>query len=181
MAQLPANIQALPVTGLWAVGDILGTPRDLDWVAVALVVDLPASKVPWLCSPRGAQHWSQATRLSKNPVIASWRSAHAPVWNHRVVRPVLIWDLTGGLRQDALDALRDGRGAELGHPAPQPEEYRARMADELAISAAALAARTADYDARRWNRTPLERIADPLFEACLGYLEVLEAQPHPHS
>jgi hypothetical protein len=31
-------------------------------------------------------------RLNKNPVHAYWRSAHAPVWNHEVVRPVLLWD-----------------------------------------------------------------------------------------
>ena len=180
MTRLPASIRALPVTGLWAVGDILETPRDLDWVTVALVVDLPAREAPWFCSPRGAQHWAQATRLSKNPVVAWWRSAHAPVWNHRIVRPVLVWDLAGGLRQDALEAIRDVRGADLGQPAPQPQEFSARLADELAISAAELTARTADYEAKRWSRTPLERIADPLFEASLGYVDVLEAQPHPH-
>ena len=179
MAELSSTIQTLSVTGLWAVGDILGTPRDLDWVTVALVVDLPAAEVPWLCSPHGSQHWSQATRLSKNPVTARWRSAHAPVWNHRIVRPVLIWDLAGGLRQNALDAVREGCSADFALPAPSPDEFRARMADELAISAAALAARTADYEAKRWSRTPLERIADPLFEAVQGYLGVLEAQPHP--
>ena len=181
MTKLPMNIQALPVTGLWAVGDLLGTPRELDWITVALVVDLPEAEVPWLCQPRGSEHWSQATRLSKNPVVAWWRSAHAPVWNHRIVQPVLIWDLDGGLRQDALDAVRDGHGTDFALPAPESDEPRQRLADDLAISAAALATRTADYEAKRWSRTPLERIADPLFEASYGYLDLLEAQPHPQS
>jgi hypothetical protein len=178
MAGLPVEFQAVPVTGLWAVGDVLGPPRDLDWVKVALVVDLPAGEVPWFCLPQGAAEWSEATRLSKNPVGAWWRSAHAPVWNHRIVRPVLIWDLAGGLREDAVAALREGRGAAVGQPAPSPEAFAARMIEELAVSRAALTARTADYDAKRWGRTRLEKIADPLFDASLGYLDVLEAQPN---
>ena len=68
-------------------------------------------------------------------------------------------------------------GADLGQAAPTAEEFAARMADELAVSRAALVARTADYDAKRWGRTRLEKIADPLFEASLGYLDVLEALP----
>jgi hypothetical protein len=177
MAELPSRYQAVPVSALWAVGDVLGTARDLDWVKVALIVDLPVSEVPWFCAPAGATQWSEATRLSKNPVGAWWRSAHAPIWNHRIVRPVLIWDRAGGVREDALAALRDGRGAKLGQAAPTAEEFAARMADELAVSRAALVARTADYDAKRWGRTRLEKIADPLFEASLGYLDVLEAHP----
>jgi hypothetical protein len=50
MAELPASYQAVPVSALWAVGDVLGTPRDLDWVKVALIVDLPVSEVPWFCT-----------------------------------------------------------------------------------------------------------------------------------
>ena len=91
------------------------------------------------------------------------------------MRPVLIWDRAGDVREDARAALRDGRGAELGQAAPTAAEFAARMADELAVSRAALVARTADYDAKRWGRTRLEKIADPLFEASLGYLDVLEA------
>ena len=178
MAELPVRFQAVPVSALWAVGDILGSPRDLDWVQVALVVDLPVSEVPWFCLPAGAEQWSEATRLSKNPVGAWWRSAHGPIWNHRIVRPVLIWNQAGGVREEALAALREGRGAEIGHPGPTPEEFAARMAAELAVSRAALAARTADYDAKRWGRTRLESIADPLFAASLGYLDVLKAQPN---
>ena len=177
MAELPSRFQAVPVSALWAVGDVLGEACDLDWVKVALSVDLPVGEVPWFCTPDGAAQWSEATRLSKNPVGAWWRSAHAPVWNHRIVRPVLIWDRAGGVREDALGALRDGRGADLGQGAPTAEEFAARMADELAVSRAALVARTADYDAKRWGRTRLEKIADPLFEASLGYLDVLEALP----
>ena len=176
MAELPSRFQGLPVSALWAVGDVLETARDLEWVKVVLVVDLPVSEVPWFCTPDGAAQWSEATRLSKNPVGAWWRSAQAPVWNHHIVRPLLVWDRAGGLREDALRALREGRGAELGQAAPTAEEFAARMLDELVVSRAALVARTADYDAKRWGRTRLEKLADPLFEASLGYLDVLEAR-----
>ena len=115
--------------------------------------------------------------MSKNPVGVWWRSAHAPIWNHRIVGPVPIWEKAGGVREGALGALRDGRGAELGQAAPTVEEFAARMVDELAVSRAALVARTADYDTKRWGRTRLEKIADPLFEVSLGYLDVLEAYP----
>jgi hypothetical protein len=119
MAELPASYQALPVSALWAVGDVLGTPRDLDWVKVALIVDLPVSEIPWFSTPDGAERWSEATRLSKNPVGVWWRSAHAPVWNHRIVRPVLIWDTVSGMREDALAPCEMGtapKSANLPRP-----------------------------------------------------------------
>ncbi len=177
MADLPRRYQAVSVSALWAVGEVLGPPRDLDSVQVALGVDLPVEEVPWFCLPEGAERWAEATRLSKNPVSAWWRSARAPVWNHRIVRPVLVWDAGGGVRGAALDALRAGRGAEIGLPAPTPGQFAARLAQELTVSRAGLAARTADFDAKRWGRTRLEVIADSLFAASRGYLDVLEAQP----
>lgn len=176
-SELPDWVRPVQVSALWAVGEVLDQPHELDWVTVALGVDLPAVDVPWFCPPAGAGEWANATRLSKNPVVAWWRSTHAPVWNHRIVRPVLIWDAGHGVRGEALDALLAGRGAEVGEPAPGPDEFASRMAEELSVSEAALARRTADYEAGRWGRTSLAKIADPLFDACLGYLDVLEAQP----
>ena len=175
-AARPVGDESLRVTGLWAVGDLLGAPQNLDWVRVALVVDLPPVDVPWFCTPPGASRWAESTRLSKNPVTAWWRSGHGPVWNHRIVRPALVWDAAGGLREDVVTALREGRGCDVGQTPPSAEAFASRMADELEVSRAALEARTADYDAKRWGRTPLERIADPLFDASLGYVDVLRAQ-----
>lgn len=113
MITKPTSIFPLRVEELWAFGDVLGAQRDLDAVAVALVVDRPVEAIPWLDEPSGAQHWSNATRLAKSPVIARWRSKHAPVWNHRIDRPVLLWNADDGIRQDALEALRAGRGSEI--------------------------------------------------------------------
>ena len=172
-----SSIYSLRVTGLWAAGDLLEPPQDRDWVRVALTVDQPAADVPWFGVPRGSQHWANAVRLTKNPVTPWWRSVHAPVWNHRIVRPVLVWDSAGGIREEVLEALRDGRIEELRPPAPGDDEYRERMRAELAVSLAALRASTEAYDRRRWSPGKLEPVADELWRASDGYLDVLAAQP----
>jgi hypothetical protein len=163
------------VTQLWVVGDLLGPPRDLDAVTVALSVDLPADEVPWWSEPPGAQHWANATRLAKSPVLPWWRSAHAPVWNHRIDRPALVWDDANGLREDTLAALRDGHGESVRLAAPSPDALRARLDEELTVSLRALRACTEDYDDRRWSPGKLEPVADALWRASNGYLDVLDA------
>jgi hypothetical protein len=165
----------LAVTQLWAVGDILGPPTELESVTVALCVDQPVTDVAWWTEPRGSQHWANATRLSKNPVLAWWRSAHAPVWNHRIVRPALVWDNTEGVRAEVLDALRAGRGETVASPAPSADELATRLSDELAVSRAALVEATAEYERRRWAPGKLEPVADRLWRASDGYLDVLDA------
>jgi hypothetical protein len=172
-----SSIYSLRVAGLWAAGDLLEPPQDRDWVRVALTVDQPAADVPWFGEPRGSQHWANAVRLTKNPVTPWWRSVHAPVWNHRIVRPVLVWDSAGGIREEVLEALRDGRIEELRPPAPGDDESRERMRAELAVSLAALRASTETYDRRRWSPGKLEPVADELWRASDGYLDVLAAQP----
>ena len=54
MASLPSATIPIRVTQLWAAGDILGRPREIDAVTVVLIVDLPADQVPWWCDPVGA-------------------------------------------------------------------------------------------------------------------------------
>jgi hypothetical protein len=175
MATRPSSIFPLRVTQMWVVGDLLGTPRDLETVTVALSVDLPVDEVPWWSEPPGAQHWASATRLAKNPVVAWWRSAHAPVWNHRIDRPALVWDEADGVRQDTLAALRDGHGESVRSAAPAEDLLRARMDEELAVSHRALRARTRTYEDRRWKPGKLEPVADALWRASDGYLDVLDA------
>ncbi len=177
MAGKPASIFPLRVTQLWAVGDILGPVAELEIIEVALAVDLPAADVAWLTEPRGAQHWGNANRLPQNPIRPYWRSAHAPVWNHRIVRPTLIWDNTGGVRQEVLEAVLDGAGDGLREPAPSPDELRERLADELVISRAELAYRTDEYEQRRWKPGKFEPVADALWRASNGYLDILAAVP----
>lgn len=175
MATRPLTIFPLRVHQLWAVGDILARPRDLDAVTVALAVDLPAEDVAWWTEPPGAQHWANATRLTKNPILAWWRSVHAPVWNHRIASPALLWDSADGVREDTLTALRDGEGESVRTAAPDPRALADRLDDELAVSRAAVRACVRTYDRRRWSPGKLEPVADALWRATDGYLDVLAA------
>jgi hypothetical protein len=174
MATRPATIFPLRVRQLWAVGDLLGPARDdLDSITVALCVDRP--EVPWLSEPPGAQHWANATRMAQNPVIAWWRSADEPVWNHRIDRPALVWDAESGVAEDALAAIRDGKGESVRSAAPDGATYRARLARELEVSLRSLRDQSREYDDRRWRPGKLEPIADALWRASDGYLDVLKA------
>jgi hypothetical protein len=168
MGTQPRSMFSLRVVQLWAVGDILGAVRDLETVTVALAVDLPVDDVPWLSEPPGAEHWGSATRLTKNPVIALWRSADAPVWNHRIDRPALLWD-------SGLVALKDGRGERVRLPGPTPDELRAHLDDELTVSLRALRNAARAYEDRRWSPGKLEPVADALWRASDGYLDMLDA------
>ncbi|MBT8227586.1 MAG: hypothetical protein HKP61_15945 [Dactylosporangium sp.] len=126
------------MTGLWVVADLLGEPRDLETVTVVLAVDLPVETVAWWTEPPGAGHWANATRMATTPVLTWWRSAHVPVWNHRIERPALVWDTVDGIREQTLAALRAGRGADVRTAAPTAEALRERLRDELAVSRHAL-------------------------------------------
>jgi hypothetical protein len=174
MANRPPSIFPLRVTQLWVAGEILEQPTDLEIVTVALGVDLPADAVAWLTEPPGAQHWGNANRLPQLPLRVRWRSAHAPVWNHRLVRPALVWDAEG-VREEVLAVLRDGTGEQVRTAAPPPDEVADRLAAEHAISLATLDRRSREYGDRRWQPGKLERLADPLWHATEGYLDILEA------
>ncbi|SDZ30397.1 hypothetical protein SAMN05421504_11279 [Amycolatopsis xylanica] len=172
----PAAGFALPVTELWAAGTLVGAPRDdVDHATVAVVVDLPVADVPWLTRPNGADHWANLTRVAKVPVRVLWRSAHAPVWNHEIDRPVLFWDRETGLADDILRALSDGRGEDVRLDAPSPEELRARIQADLEVSLNALRARTKAYEDRRWAPGKLTAVSDALWEASHGYFDLLDA------
>ncbi|WP_285743704.1 hypothetical protein [Lentzea sp. NBRC 105346] len=166
---------SLSVRQLWAFGNILGPADDLEWVNVVLVVDLPVEDVPWLSQPHGAEHWANAARLPKNPIVGLWRSAHAPVWNHHIVRPALVWDVESGVDEAVLTAVREGRGEDVRTSAPPADELRARLEDELALCLASLRRQTKEYDDRRWAPGKLTPVSDALWRASDGYLDVLDA------
>ena len=163
----------LPVVGLWVYGDLLGEPRDLEWVKVAVVVDLPADDVAWLDLPHGAQHWAQSMRL-REPLSVVYRSAARPVWNHQITRPALIWD-ADGIRESTLAALHDGRGADVLLDAPTPDDLRAQLDADLASSLRALRRNHHAYDDKRWRPGKLEPYADSLWRATDGYLDLVDA------
>ena len=173
MATRPASIFPLPVTHLWAVGPVLDGPGELEVVEVALGVDLAAVEVAWGCEPPPAQHWANATRLSRLPLRPWWRSTRVPVWNHHIERPLLLWSVTDGVRDEALAALVGGT-ADRDLP-PTPDELRSRLLAEAAVSREALTGYLAAYDARRWAPGKLEPASDALAAAARGHLDVLAA------
>ncbi|MFD1147390.1 DUF7711 family protein [Saccharothrix hoggarensis] len=175
LAGLSGAIHPLRVVELWAVGEILGEARDVDRVTVALVVDLPVDDVPWLAEPHGAEHWANAARVARNPIRPLWRSARAPVWNHGVDRPALVWSEVDGTVEATLAALVDGRGERVRLPAPGPDEFRARLRDELAVSLRALRRQTREYEDKRWSPGKLTAVSDGLRRVTGGYLDVLDA------
>ncbi len=151
MATRPRSIFPLYVVQMWAVGDILGAVRDVET-------------------------WAHATRLTKNPIVPLWRSIHAPIWNHHIERPVLVWDSTVGVAEETLAALREGRGDSVRPAAPTAARSRTRLADELRVSLLSLRDRSRDYDERRWKPGRMEPVADALWRAGDGYLDILDAQ-----
>jgi hypothetical protein len=175
MAGRPATIFPLKVTQLWTYSDVLTSQADVDALRVVLAVDLPIDDVAWFCAPAGAEHWSHATALSKNPVVAMWRSTRAPVWNHRIRRPLLIWDESVEVTPEALAAIRDGTAEELRLSEPTPAEMQTRLEAELATSHRALASATTSYEQRRFSPGKLEPVADRLWRSAQGYIDVSAA------
>ncbi|MDX8035580.1 hypothetical protein SK803_35705 [Lentzea sp. BCCO 10_0856] len=173
--ELPASFFRFQVVELWVFGDLLDVPRDLDVIEVALVTDLPVEEVPWLTEPVGAEHWANSTRLSRNPFEARWRSKDAPVWNHRIERPALIWSAADGINEEALVAVSDGTAELVRQAAPSPEELAARVADELVVSLAALRQANQAYTDRRWSPGKLTPQSDALWRTTTGYLDLLDA------
>jgi hypothetical protein len=170
LAELAPNVQPLRVTELWTYGPFLDERVDLDWVNVAVVADVP--EVPWLAAPRGAGHWSHAAKL-KGPLSPMWRSANAPVWNHTIVRPLLLWSLRDGVEDDVFTALEQDKVDRP--PAPSAEQLAGRIDEELAISLRAMRDRVDVYDKKRWAPGKLEPYADDLFAVTNGYLDLLDA------
>ncbi|MFS8098415.1 hypothetical protein LFM09_14880 [Lentzea alba] len=171
--ELPASFFRFQVVELWVFGDLLDVPKDLEVIQVALVTDLP--EVPWLTEPTGAEHWANSTRLSRNPFDARWRSKNGPVWNHRIVRPALIWSAQDGINEEALVAVGDGTAELVRQAAPTPEELAERIEDEREVSLRALRQASQDYTDRRWSPGKLTPYSDALWRTTTGYLDLLDA------
>lgn len=174
-ADMPPTIRPLRVTRLWAYGPFVDEQADLETITIALAADLPAEDVPWLSTPRGANHWTMAAKL-RAPLSAVWRSMHAPIWNHVVVRPVLLWSAEEGLVEAAFDALEEDKVDALRDPAPSPDQLSARIDEELDVSLRATRDRVDVYGRKRWTPSKLEPYADDLWAVTNGYLDLLDAK-----
>jgi hypothetical protein len=103
-----------------------------------------------------------------------WRSKDAPVWNHRIERPALIWSAADGINEEALVAVGDGTGELVRQAAPSAEELRKRVEDELGVSLRALRQANQEYTDRRWSPGKLTPYSDALWRTTTGYLDLLD-------
>lgn len=168
------------ITAFWAFGKVLDPEQrwtDKDrWTDAAIVLQLPEIELAWLAPPEVAPWIQQMAGWGKRPVVLMWRSADGPVWNHRIVRPMLLWDAAAGLRHHAIAVLRDGEDIEHHRePAPSPEELAGQMARQLEISLAAVRKAAHKFESHRWGRGEVLGYADALFAATDGYLDLLSA------
>ncbi|PPK70880.1 hypothetical protein V5P93_002741 [Actinokineospora auranticolor] len=173
MATRPVSIYPLRVAELWVAGPVLSGPVEVETLIVALTVDV--EEVPWRTEPAGARHWAAAARLPHAPVEVFWRSTRVPVWNHVLHRPARVWSADDGVDERVIDRIAEGDAESVRAAAPSEAETRERLAADLAVSLAGLRDRTADYQRKRWRPGKLEPVADALWQASDGYLDLLRA------
>ena len=53
MIDMPSEIYRIRVRQLWTFGEMVEPEHDLEWIPVALAVDLPVDEVAWLTEPSG--------------------------------------------------------------------------------------------------------------------------------
>src|SRR5262249_194765 len=134
------------VVEMWVCGEILG-PRveTLDTVEVVLVTKMEIEEVPWLTVPPGGKEWARDARLTRKPVTVHWRSRIAPVWNHRIAEPAMVWSNDDGIEERVLTAIRQGEGERYGEFDQTPDDLMNRLRDELAVSLRAVRKRAHEY------------------------------------
>jgi hypothetical protein len=168
---------------VYAYGDILEPGiAEVDWVKVALVLDLPPDEVTWLALPSVHVWLTHHLGLDKVPVVAVRRPAVWPVWNHDIRRPLQFWSYEGGTDDAALAALADGDAESLRLPAPSREEEAEQLAAELEACLDHLRHVQGSFHDREW-RAAHKGLGiypnDHLWHAVEGYLDLLDANRRP--
>lgn len=79
------------------------------------------------------------------------------------------------MAEETLAALRQGRGDRVRLPAPTRDDLRAHLDEELTVSLRALRDVTRAYEDRRCSPGKLEPVAEALWRASDGYLDMLDA------
>ena len=169
------------LVAVYAFGAVLDpTAEDgsVDVVQIALVVDEPPATVTWGCRPPGYAGLGYVLELEKSPVDWCFRSAAAPLGNHRIDRPLRIWSRTTGVEEAALVALADGTADALREPRPRPPVLARHQAEELDAAQAWLREVRDRYWERTWRRDHHGAGSYPenhLWDAVDGYLDLLAA------
>lgn len=76
------------LTEAYVFGGVLRGADPLEFVEVALMLNLPPDEVVWETTPRGTLWLADYLRLSKGGFAYFWRSYLDPVANHHIREPV---------------------------------------------------------------------------------------------
>jgi hypothetical protein len=118
-----------PLDELWVGGELLDGPDELDSTAVILVLDEPADELPWLALHASGEWIGDQLRLTKLPIIWTYRPAVYPAWNARHRRVLRFWSGKSGPDIEAIEALRARRFDRLRMVEPSAAE----LADQLEV------------------------------------------------
>jgi hypothetical protein len=140
------------VRAAYAFGEILDVPDEPDGTEVALVVDTGVDELPWGVEPPRLHAFVRAYRIDRYPIRWFPRPRDLPVADHRIVRPVRLWDLEHGIHEVAFEALRSGRPEDVRLPAPPAAELRTALERHLAVTRDALGEVVDRYWDHDWRR-----------------------------
>lgn len=162
---------------VYAYGDVLDGADPIEWIQLALAVDLPPDQVPWGSSPRETEGLVSSLRLDKGGFGYRWRSRHEPVWNHWIHDPVRFWSLDGP-DEAVLTALAERRFADLPRLTASPDELRQRVEVERDRALAHLRSVHGAYWDNHWRREHRGAGRYPehhLWDAVDGYVDLSDA------
>jgi hypothetical protein len=161
VAEACAEAAALPpfddeqhpfVVAAYAFGELLELPTDPDGTDVAFVVAVDAEELPWGIEPPELRWFVHRSRIDRHPVRWFARPRDLPVGDHRIVRPVRLWDTERGIDEASFEALRSRDVEAVRLTAPVTEEMRTALERHLAVTKAALGEVVDRFWDRDWRR-----------------------------
>jgi hypothetical protein len=161
VAEACAEAAALPplgdeqhpfVVAAYAFGELLELPTNPDGTDVAFVVAADAEVLPWGLEPPELRWFVDRSRIDRHPIRWFARPRDLPVGDHRIVRPVRLWDADRGIDEASFEALRSRDVEAVRLPAPSTEERRTALERHLAVTKAALGEAVDRFWDRDWRR-----------------------------
>lgn len=158
-------------------GDVLAGKDPLEAPELLLVVNLPATDLPWAAEPEDCRWLADWLKLDKLGYLYRFRSREDPVTNPRVREAVRFWSLDGP-DDDVLQALAERRFGDLPRVVMDEESLPRQRAAELRAALDSLRETCDRYwepDWRRAHRGHGRYPENTLWDAVFGYLELLDA------
>jgi hypothetical protein len=167
-----------PLEELWVTGDLLGLASDVDTGTVVLIVDVPATEMPWLALHPTGEWIGEQLRLGKRPIRWCYRPLVWPVWNQEHRRLVRFWDAAHGLDNSVIEALRSCDQSRVDAVVPTDSELIDQLRVELVAARQHLKSVLEGYWERDWRRAHKgydETPEDHLWRAATAFAEIDDA------